>query len=172
MKPIPTFHSEDEEREFWATHDSTEFVDWNKAQRTDFENLKAAVGNEAVNFPAYRIKTHVNWKDVLIAFVFLGIITGVLIPSYLLRNDHEWISRILGGAGVFVVTWALKYRVQQALALGIFVPVIGVIELGFRSPLAAMGFIRDILTTRYGRAPAGTPPPSTQSGYDLGHTEE
>ena len=26
-KPIPKFDSEDEEREFWATHDSTDYVD-------------------------------------------------------------------------------------------------------------------------------------------------
>lgn len=30
-KEIPKFNSEDEEREFWATHDSTEYVDWSKA---------------------------------------------------------------------------------------------------------------------------------------------
>lgn len=30
-KPIPQFSSEDEEREFWATHDSTEYIDWSKA---------------------------------------------------------------------------------------------------------------------------------------------
>ena len=27
-KRIPAFKNEDEEREFWATHDSTEFLDW------------------------------------------------------------------------------------------------------------------------------------------------
>jgi len=30
-KPIPQFSSEDEEWEFWATHDSSEYIDWNKA---------------------------------------------------------------------------------------------------------------------------------------------
>ena len=33
LKPIPRFHSEPEEREFWATHDTTDYVDWSKAQR-------------------------------------------------------------------------------------------------------------------------------------------
>lgn len=32
LKPIPSFANEDEEREFWATHDSTEYIDWTKAQ--------------------------------------------------------------------------------------------------------------------------------------------
>lgn len=36
---IPNFESEDEEREFWATHDSTDYVDWSKAERRDFPNL-------------------------------------------------------------------------------------------------------------------------------------
>lgn len=32
--------AEDEEREFWATEDSTDFVDWSKAKRVAFRNLK------------------------------------------------------------------------------------------------------------------------------------
>jgi predicted DNA binding CopG/RHH family protein len=40
FKPIPTFKNEDREREFWATHDSTEYVDWSKAKLTIFPNLK------------------------------------------------------------------------------------------------------------------------------------
>lgn len=30
-KRIPRFKNEDEERVFWATHDSTEYIDWDKA---------------------------------------------------------------------------------------------------------------------------------------------
>jgi hypothetical protein len=33
VKPIPKFHDEDEERAFWATHDSTEYVDPKKLIR-------------------------------------------------------------------------------------------------------------------------------------------
>ncbi|MCP4426705.1 MAG: hypothetical protein GY803_19610 [Chloroflexi bacterium] len=39
-KQIPKFKNEDEEREFWATHDSTEYLDWNQAKRTVFPKLK------------------------------------------------------------------------------------------------------------------------------------
>ena len=40
-KEIPQFNNEDEEREFWATHDSTEYVDWSKAQKNiPFSRLK------------------------------------------------------------------------------------------------------------------------------------
>jgi hypothetical protein len=39
-KQIPTFKNEDEERKFWSTHDSTEFLDWSKAKLAVFPNLK------------------------------------------------------------------------------------------------------------------------------------
>ena len=31
--PIPTFESEAEERRFWESHDSTDYVDWSTAER-------------------------------------------------------------------------------------------------------------------------------------------
>ena len=40
MKEIPKFKSENEEQQFWSEHDSTEFVDWSKARRGVFPNLK------------------------------------------------------------------------------------------------------------------------------------
>ena len=39
-KPIPQFDSEDEEREFWATHDSADYVDWSETERVEMPNLK------------------------------------------------------------------------------------------------------------------------------------
>jgi predicted DNA binding CopG/RHH family protein len=39
-KPIPEFKSEDEEREFWATHDSADYIDWDQAERVVFPKLK------------------------------------------------------------------------------------------------------------------------------------
>jgi hypothetical protein len=44
LKKIPNFKNEDEEFEFWSTHDSTDYVDWSKAevitQKNAFPNLK------------------------------------------------------------------------------------------------------------------------------------
>lgn len=40
LKPIPKFISEKEEREFWQTHDSTEYVDYSRAEKWIFPNLK------------------------------------------------------------------------------------------------------------------------------------
>lgn len=40
LKPIPKFSSEKEEREFWQTHDSTQYVDYSRAENWKFPNLK------------------------------------------------------------------------------------------------------------------------------------
>jgi hypothetical protein len=42
-KKIPEFKSEDEERKFWATADSTQYVDWPSAKRRKFVHLKPSL---------------------------------------------------------------------------------------------------------------------------------
>jgi hypothetical protein len=43
VKKIPTFSSEDEEREFWSHADSTEYIDWSKAKERSLSRLKLTV---------------------------------------------------------------------------------------------------------------------------------
>lgn len=112
-----------------------------------------------------------QWKDILVCAAFFGTSAGLLIPSYLLRNDQEWLSRILGGAGLFVVFFAFKFRVQQAIALAIIVPIIEGIEFVFKSILTAIEFILDRLTTQYGRAPAGPIAPIDDDSGDIDDSE-
>ena len=38
-KPIAKFKSEDAARAFWATHDSTDYIDWRKGARVILPNL-------------------------------------------------------------------------------------------------------------------------------------
>lgn len=40
LKNIPIFKNEDEEREFWAKENSTDFIDWEKAEVSVLPNLK------------------------------------------------------------------------------------------------------------------------------------
>ena len=40
FKPVPVFKSEAEERTFWESHDSTDYVGWSRAERVRFPNLK------------------------------------------------------------------------------------------------------------------------------------
>ncbi|MBI4698348.1 MAG: BrnA antitoxin family protein [Nitrospirae bacterium] len=50
-KKIPKFKNENEERAFWATHDSTEFIDWEKAKRTLLPRLKPSVKTISLRLP-------------------------------------------------------------------------------------------------------------------------
>ena len=67
MKKIPAFKNEDAEREFWASHDSTEFVDWGKAKRAVFPNLKPTLRTISLRLPEAMIdnlKVLANRRDV------------------------------------------------------------------------------------------------------------
>jgi predicted DNA binding CopG/RHH family protein len=50
-KELPQFESEDEERAFWATHDSTEYVDWDKAETAVFPKLKPSTKTISLRLP-------------------------------------------------------------------------------------------------------------------------
>ncbi len=50
-KPIPEFQNEDEERQFWAEHDSTEYLDWKKAKPVRFPNLKPSTRVISLRLP-------------------------------------------------------------------------------------------------------------------------
>jgi hypothetical protein len=43
MKKVPSFKSEKAEREFWARHDSTEYVDWSRTRGMPFPKLQSSV---------------------------------------------------------------------------------------------------------------------------------
>jgi len=66
-KQIPDFKSEDEERKFWSTHDSTDFFDWNKADRLTLSNLKPSVKKISLRLPESileDLKLLANKRDV------------------------------------------------------------------------------------------------------------
>jgi predicted DNA binding CopG/RHH family protein len=67
LKPIPHFRTEAEERRFWETHDSTDYVDWSKAQRVRLPNLKMSTTSISLRLPQgllERIKIAANKRDV------------------------------------------------------------------------------------------------------------
>jgi predicted DNA binding CopG/RHH family protein len=67
LKKIPNFKSTEEEAEFWDTHDSTEYVDWSKSEKTIFPNLKFSTESISIRLPSpllARIKELANEKDV------------------------------------------------------------------------------------------------------------
>ena len=67
LKPIPDFATEAEEREFWETHDSTEYLDWSKAVRVRFPNLKPSSSSISLRLPLSLLeqnKVAANKQDV------------------------------------------------------------------------------------------------------------
>ncbi len=67
-KSIPHFDSEDEERAFWVTHDSTEFIDWDRAEKNpSFPNLKPSTRSVSIRLPESllaQLKMLANKRDV------------------------------------------------------------------------------------------------------------
>jgi predicted DNA binding CopG/RHH family protein len=67
FKPIPALADEAEERQFWETRDSTDYVDWSKAQRVRLPNLKPTSAAISLRLPVpllERIKVAANKRDV------------------------------------------------------------------------------------------------------------
>ena len=67
LKTIPKFRSEAEERRFWETHHSSDYVDWSKAKRVRFPNLKPSTTFISLRLPVAlldRIKVAANKRDV------------------------------------------------------------------------------------------------------------
>ena len=67
LKKIPKFKSEVEEVEFWAKHDSTEYIDYSKAKRIVFPNLKPSTKTISIRLPESLIehlKVLANKRDV------------------------------------------------------------------------------------------------------------
>lgn len=66
-KKVPEFKNEDEERKFWETHDSAEFVDWKRAKKTVLPNLKPSVKTISLRLPQSmleELKLLANKRDV------------------------------------------------------------------------------------------------------------
>ena len=67
LKPIPRFDSEDEERDFWASADSVDYVDWSRAKRVTMPKLKPSTRTISLRLPEpllENLKLLANKRDV------------------------------------------------------------------------------------------------------------
>ncbi len=67
LKKIPDFKSEQEEREFWENHDSSEYLDLSKAERAILPNLKPSTKTISLRLPEGlldSIKVEANKRDM------------------------------------------------------------------------------------------------------------
>jgi predicted DNA binding CopG/RHH family protein len=55
-KQIPKVPSEEEEREFWSTNDSTEFIEWDSAERHRLPNLRPSLRTISIGLPVSMIE--------------------------------------------------------------------------------------------------------------------
>ncbi len=66
-KNMPKFKSETQEREFWHTHDSTEYIDWSNAEKVILPKLKPSLKTISLRLPETllnELKLLANKKDV------------------------------------------------------------------------------------------------------------
>ena len=67
MKKIPEFKNENDERNFWATADSTEYLDWPSGKRRKLIHLKPSLRTISLRLPVSMIedlKVLANRRDV------------------------------------------------------------------------------------------------------------
>ena len=66
-KPVPKFSSEAEERSFWESRDSTDYVNWRQAERVRVPRLKSSTQAISLRLPVSlleRIRIEANKRDV------------------------------------------------------------------------------------------------------------
>lgn len=67
VKKTPDFKTEAEERKFWESHDSSDYMDWSQAHSGNFANLKPSTQTISLRLPKTlldRIKIEANKRDM------------------------------------------------------------------------------------------------------------
>lgn len=67
LKKIPKFKNAEDEAKFWDEHDSANYIDWSKADKAIFPNVKTSTESISLRLPSpllARIKELANEKDV------------------------------------------------------------------------------------------------------------
>lgn len=67
LKEIPKFNNETEEHNFWLVNDTTDYLDWSKAKKVSFPDLKLTTQSISLRLPLWMldsIKSTANRQDV------------------------------------------------------------------------------------------------------------
>ena len=67
VKKTPDFKTEADERTFWESHDSSDYLDWSQARPASFSNLKPSTQTISLRLPKTlldRIKIEANKRDM------------------------------------------------------------------------------------------------------------
>jgi len=85
FKAIPKFNNEEEERDFWATADSSEYFDYDEAEEVHFPNLKPTSRSISIRIPEWmldRVKAKANeinipYQSLIKQYINKGIISSL-----------------------------------------------------------------------------------------------
>ena len=93
LKAIPKFASEDAERDFWATHDSTEYIDWSTATvNPSFPNLKPSTKSITLRLSETMLnmlRSLANKRDVPYQSLLKVLLAEKLRDEYKAEQDFE-----------------------------------------------------------------------------------
>jgi predicted DNA binding CopG/RHH family protein len=67
LKAVPKFANEAQEKAFWESHDTTDYVDWSKARKAVLPNLKPTTKTISLRLPQHlldSLKAAANARDV------------------------------------------------------------------------------------------------------------
>ena len=67
LKSIPKFKSENEERDFWAEKDSTDYIDWRKSKPMFFSKIKPSTKTISLRLPEFlleELRMLANKRDI------------------------------------------------------------------------------------------------------------
>ena len=67
IRKIPKLKGENQERNFWASHDSTDYVDWRRAERVKLPNLRPTTRTISIRLPESmieKLKMLANKRDI------------------------------------------------------------------------------------------------------------
>ena len=67
LKSIPEFRTDEDAGAFWMTHDTTDYLDWSKARRVTFPNLRPSTATISLRLPQgllNELRTLANERDV------------------------------------------------------------------------------------------------------------
>ena len=67
LKVIPEFRTDEDAGAFWMTHDTTDYLDWSKARRVTFPNLRPSTATISLRLPQgllNELRALANERDV------------------------------------------------------------------------------------------------------------
>lgn len=139
-KRIPKFKNEEQEREFWAAHDSAKYMDWTEARRHDLPNLKPSTKTISLRLPEQMLdslkvlanKRDVPYQSLLKLFLFERIEEELKVHgerAYRIARLTEIAAEVLGSEGE-----AKEWMKEPNFALGDQIPL----EMARTEPGAAL----------------------------------